>query len=81
MGNENKILELPIEKLSLSLRSYFCLKNFSIDTIEDLVNVKISDLYRVRNLGPKCYDEIINKVHELGLCFAGEKEENKEKRI
>jgi len=81
MENVNKILELPIERLNLSLRAYFCLKNFSIHTINDLINYKTSDLYRVRNLGSKCYDEIINKIHELGFCFEDEKEENNEKRI
>ena len=76
-----KIIELPIEKLDLSVRSYFCLKNFQIKTIGDLINYKISDLYSVRNLGLRCYDEIILKVHGIGLQFKDEIEESKEKRI
>jgi len=81
MSDIDKIIEFPIEKLDLSVRTYFCLKNFHIKTIGDLINYNTSDLYKVRNLGLRCYDEIINKVHELGLCFKDEKEENKEKRI
>lgn len=80
MNDINKILELSIEKLDLSVRSYLCLKNFGIETIGDLINYNTFDLYRVRNLGLRCYDEIVIKVHESGLCFKDEIEENK-KRI
>ena len=54
MTDTNEILELPIEKINLSLRAYFCLKNFGIDKVRDLINFNITDLYRVRNLGSKC---------------------------
>ena len=81
MEHTNEILELPIEKLNLSLRTCFCLKKIGIHKVSDLIKHNISDLYKVRNLGSRCYDEIVNKVHDLGLCFNDEKEENKEKRI
>ena len=81
MDNINEILKLPIEELDLSVRSYLCLKNFGIETIGDLINYNTFDLYRVRNLGLRCYDEIILKVHDIGLYFRDEQEEPKEKRI
>lgn len=81
MDNINEILKLPIEELDLSVRSYLCLKIFRIETIGDLINYNTFDLYRVRNLGLRCYDEIILKIHDTGLYFRDEKEETKEKRI
>lgn len=81
MDNTNNILELPIERLNLSLRTYSCLKNFNINKVQDLTSYNTSDLFRVRNLGERCCYEIINKIHELGLCFEDEKEEIKGKRI
>ena len=81
MSKIDELLKCPIEKLDLSVRSYFCLKNFHIETIGDLINYDTSDLIRVRNLSLRCYEEIISKAHDMGLFFKNEKEENKEKII
>lgn len=81
MNDIIKIEELPIEKLNFSVRTYNCLKRHGIETIRDLTKLNTTDLYRVRNLGLRCYEEILQKIHDLGLCFKDEIEETKEKRI
>ena len=69
-----KILEMPIEELELSVRSYNCLKRAGITTVEDLANKSESDMMKVRNLGKKSLDEVTNKLRSLGLDFAEEEE-------
>lgn len=71
---KGKVLEMPIEELELSVRSYNCLKRAGISTVEDLANKSGSDMMKVRNLGKKSLDEVTNKLHALGLDFASEEE-------
>lgn len=73
-SKREKILEMPIEELELSVRSYNCLKRASITTVQDLANKSEADMMKVRNLGKKSLDEVINKLHSLGLEFAKEDE-------
>ena len=73
-SKKEKVLEMPIEELELSVRSYNCLKRAGITTVEDLANKSESDMMKVRNLGKKSLDEVINKLHSLGLDFVQEEE-------
>ena len=73
-SKKGKVLEMPIEELELSVRSYNCLKRAGISTVEDLANKSGSDMMKVRNLGKKSLDEVTNKLHALGLDFAEEEE-------
>ena len=73
-SKKEKILEMPIEELELSVRSYNCLKRANITTVEDLANKSESDMMKVRNLGKKSLDEVTNKLRSLGLDFAKEEE-------
>ena len=67
---KEKVLEMAIEELELSVRSFNCLKRANISTVEDLTNKTESDMMKVRNLGKKSLDEVTNKLHSLGLDFA-----------
>lgn len=69
LSMKDKLLETPIEDLELSVRSYNCLKRAGIHTVADIVNKSEQDMIKVRNLGKKSLDEVINKVAELGLEF------------
>ena len=71
---KEKVLEMSIEDLELSVRSFNCLKRANISTVEDLTNKSESDMMKVRNLGKKSLDEVTNKLHALGLDFAREEE-------
>ena len=71
---KEKILEMPIEELELSVRSFNCLKRSGISTVEDLANKTETDMMKVKNLGKKSLDEVIAKLHELGLDLAKEEE-------
>ena len=71
---KEKVLEMAIEELELSVRSFNCLKRANISTVEDLTNKTESDMMKVRNLGKKSLDEVTNKLHSLGLDFAKEDE-------
>ena len=71
---KERVLEMPIEELELSVRSYNCLKRANIFTVEDLTNKTESHLMKVRNLGKKSLEEVINKVKALGLTFKEEDE-------
>lgn len=73
-SKKEKILEMPIEELELSVRSYNCLKRAGISTVEDLANKSEADMMKVRNLGKKSLDEVINKLHSLELNFASDDE-------
>ena len=63
------MLETSIEDLEFSVRSYNCLKRAGIHTVADIVNKSEQDMIKVRNLGKKSLDEVINKIKELGLEF------------
>lgn len=66
---ENKLLEMSIEELDLSVRSYNCLKRAGINTVEDLTKRSEEDMMKVRNLGKKSLEEVRNKLNSLGLDF------------
>ena len=68
-GKKEKVLELSIEELDLSVRSYNCLKRAGINTVEDLANKTEEDMMKVRNLGRKSLEEVLNKMAELGLAL------------
>ena len=65
---------MTIEELDLSVRSFNCLKRASIDTVEDLINRSEEDMIKVRNLGRKSLEEVIQKLNSLGLCLKKEEE-------
>jgi len=73
-SKKEKVLEMSIEDLELSVRSFNCLKRAGISTVEDLTNKSESDMMKVRNLGKKSFDEVTNKLHSLGLDFAREED-------
>ena len=73
-NKKERILEKSIEELELSVRSFNCLKRAGISTVEDLANKTESDMMKVRNLGKKSLDEVVAKLHGLGLDFAPEEE-------
>ena len=73
-SKKEKVLEMSIEDLELSVRSFNCLKRAAISTVEDLTNKTEADMMKVRNLGKKSLDEVTNKLHSLGLDFAKEEE-------
>ena len=64
---KEKVLEMTIEELDMSVRSFNCLKRAGIDTVEDLINRTEEDMIKVRNLGRKSLEEVIQKLHSLGL--------------
>lgn len=66
---KEKILEMNIEELDLSVRSYNCLKRASVNTVEDLVNKSEEDMMKVRNLGRKSLEEVIYKLQSMGLSL------------
>lgn len=73
-NKKEKVLEMSIEELELSVRSFNCLKRAGIATVEDLTNKTETDMLKVRNLGKKSFDEVVAKLHSLGLDFASEDE-------
>lgn len=64
-----KIMELPIEEMDLSVRSYNCLKRAGINTVEDLTKKSRADMLKVKNLGIKSIDEVIAKLESYGLSL------------
>ena len=73
-SKKEKVLEMPIEELELSVRSYNCLKRAGIATVEDLANKSQEDMMKVRNLGKKSLDEVTNKLIALGLRFSSDED-------
>lgn len=73
-SKKEKVLEMSIEDLELSVRSFNCLKRAGISTVEDLANKTEDDMMKVRNLGKKSLDEVTHKLRSLGLDFAKEEE-------
>jgi DNA-directed RNA polymerase subunit alpha len=71
---KDKLLEMTIEELDLSVRSYNCLKRAGINTVEELIQRDEEDMMKVRNLGKKSLEEVINKLEELGLSLRKEDE-------
>ena len=68
----DKVLELTIEELDLSVRSFNCLKRANINTVEDLISKTEDEMMKVRNLGRKSLEEVINKLAMMGLSLSSE---------
>ena len=68
-NEKEKVLEMNIDELELSVRSYNCLKRAGINTVEELCNKTSEDMMKVRNLGRKSLDEVFTKLKELGLSL------------
>ena len=68
----DKVLEMTIEELDLSVRSFNCLKRANINTVEDLTRKTEDEMMKVRNLGRKSLEEVINKLAMMGLSLADE---------
>lgn len=73
-GESEKILEMSIDELELSVRSYNCLKRAGINTVQELINKTPEDMMKVRNLGRKSLEEVQAKIKELGLEFSNSEE-------
>lgn len=69
-----KVMEMSIEDMDLSVRSYNCLKRANINTIEDLTKKSKEDMLKVRNLGLKSLEEVINKLAAIGLSLRNDEE-------
>ena len=67
--NKTQILEMTVEELDLSVRSFNCLKRANIHKVEDLISKSEDEMMRVRNLGRKSLDEVIAKLNSLGLSL------------
>ncbi|HPZ00503.1 MAG TPA: DNA-directed RNA polymerase subunit alpha C-terminal domain-containing protein, partial [Clostridiales bacterium] len=68
-NSREKVLEMTIEELDLSVRSFNCLKRAGINTVEDLTNRSEDDMMKVRNLGKKSLDEVVAKLANLGFSL------------
>lgn len=66
---KEKVLEMTIEELDLSVRSYNCLKRAYINTVQELTSKTEDEMMKVRNLGKKSLEEVIHKLHELGFSL------------
>ena len=73
-SGKEKILEMTIEELDLSVRSYNCLKRAGINTVHDLTEKTQEEMIKVRNLGSKSLEEVLNKIDSLGLSLAPSEE-------
>ena len=68
-GGKDKTMEMPIEELELSVRSYNCLKRAGISTVKELCDKTSDDMMKVRNLGRKSLEEVLQKLSDLGLSL------------
>ena len=66
---KEKVLEMTVEELDLSVRSYNCLKRAGINTVQELAGKSMDDMMKVRNLGKKSLEEVERKLKELGLSL------------
>ncbi len=71
---KEKVLEMTIEELDLSVRSFNCLKRAGINTVEDLISKSEDDMMKVRNLGRKSLEEVVQKLNSLGFSLRREDE-------
>ena len=71
-AQRDKVLEMTIEELDLSVRSFNCLKRANINTVEDLISKTEEDMIKVRNLGRKSLEEVIHKLAMMGLNLKSE---------
>ncbi len=72
----DKVLEMTIEELDLSVRSFNCLKRANINTVEDLISKTQEEMMKVRNLGRKSLEEVMNKLAMMGLSLADDENNN-----
>ena len=72
--NHKRVLEMNIDDMDLSVRSYNCLKRAGIQTVEDLTSKTEDDMLKVRNLGRKSLDEVIAKLESYGLSLKNKDE-------
>ena len=72
--SKEKALEMPIEEFDLSVRSFNCLKRAGINTVEDLISKSEEEMMKVRNLGKKSLEEVMNKLKALGFTLTKEEE-------
>ncbi len=73
-GGKEKILEMTIEEMDLSVRSFNCLKRAGINTVDDLINKSEDEMMKVRNLGRKSLEEVIAKLESLGFTLTKDDE-------
>ena len=73
-NRKDKLLEMTIEELELSVRSFNCLKRANINTVEDLISKTEDDMMKVRNLGRKSLEEVMAKLDSLGFSLTKEDE-------
>ncbi|MGN0537996.1 MAG: DNA-directed RNA polymerase subunit alpha [Acutalibacteraceae bacterium] len=73
-NDKEKVLEMTIEELDLSVRSFNCLKRAGINTVEDLINRSEDEMMKVRNLGRKSLEEVVEKLNALGFSLQTEEE-------
>ena len=71
-AQRDKVLEMTIEELDLSVRSFNCLKRANINTVEDLINKTEDEMIKVRNLGRKSLEEVMHKLSMMGLSLAAD---------
>ena len=71
---KEKLLEMTIEELDLSVRSFNCLKRAGINTVDDLINKSEEEMMKVRNLGKKSFDEVKEKLQSLGFDLSSEED-------
>ena len=72
--SKDKVLEMTIEELDLSVRSFNCLKRAGINTVNDLIEKSEEEMMKVRNLGKKSFDEVKEKLASLGLEMSYDEE-------
>lgn len=72
----DKVLEMTIEELDLSVRSFNCLKRANINTVEDLISKTEEEMIKVRNLGRKSLEEVVHKLAMMGLALASSEDNN-----
>ncbi len=70
---DNRILNTTVEELNLTVRSYNCLKRAGYNTVKDIIKKASPDLIKIRNLGRRGQEEIVRKIHSLGLLMANER--------
>ena len=71
---KEKVLEMTIEELDLSVRAFNCLKRAGVNSVNDLINKSPEEMMKVRNLGKKSLEEVVSKLRSLGLDFNKEEE-------
>ena len=75
-SQRDKVLEMTIDEMDLSVRSFNCLKRASINTVEDLISKTQDEMMKVRNLGRKSLEEVMNKLAMMGLSLADDENNN-----